>query len=223
MAKQTFEKFTTPRGSAIYPYLDKPDTKFSQDGYGEYKVELKCDLNDAATQAIITRIRKAHEAEVKRAAPEFKANPKNKGKTMKVNDIPVIIDEDAGTATFKFKQKAGGIAQATKKEWKAKVAKFDARGQELPDDTKIGGGSILKVSAEIYPYAAPIGTGVSLRIKACQVLTLREFGGGDAGSFGFAAEEGFDAKAGATENGFSDEEAAPADDSTGDDSSGSDF
>lgn len=222
MAKQTFEKFTTPKGSASYPYLDKPDTKFSTDGYGEFKVSLTCPLDEKA-QAIVATIRKAHEAEVKRAQAEFKANPKNKGKTMKVNDLPALIDEDAGTVTFKFKQKAGGISKTTNKEWKAKVAKFDARGQELPDDTKIGGGSVLKVSAEIFPYAAAIGTGVSLRVKAVQVLTLREFGGGDAGSFGFAAEEGFDAKAGATENGFSDEETPVTPDDSTDDSSGSDF
>lgn len=224
MAKQTFEKFTTPKGSAIYPYLDKPDMKFAKDGYGDFKVDLKCDLNDPKAQAIMAAIRKAHDAQVKASEPEFKKNPKNKGKTMKVNDYPYVVDDEAGTVTFKFKQKEGGIAKTTQKPWKAVINKFDAKGVEMPVDTRIGGGSVLKVSAEIFPYYAPIGTGVSLRVKAVQVLTLREFGGGDAGSFGFAAEEGYDAQGASGEHGFSDEEQASQDETAVDeDSSGSDF
>ena len=45
MAQQKI-KIVTPRATCVYPWLNKPDTKFNADG--EYKVMLKVEAEDAA-------------------------------------------------------------------------------------------------------------------------------------------------------------------------------
>ena len=71
----------------------------------------------------------------------------------------------------------------------------DAKGKPLTGETKVGGGSVIKVSYEVVPYYTAIaGAGVSLRLKAVQIIELKAYsGGGNAESYGFGEEEGFEA------------------------------
>jgi hypothetical protein len=45
MRKKKLKKLTSPVGTAIYPHLSKPDTKFNEDG--EYRVNLRLSMDDA--------------------------------------------------------------------------------------------------------------------------------------------------------------------------------
>ena len=67
------------------------------------------------------------------------------------------------------------------------VTVIDSQGKKI-DPPKIGSGSTLKMSVEVYTWCSPLqGFGYSLRLRAVQLLDLIEYGNG--GNFGFSAEE----------------------------------
>lgn len=165
---------TTPTGVALYPWLSKPDTKFSAEG--EYKVNLV--LSKEAAQPIVDVINEV-----------FSSNVQEEMKTQKKKDIktanPPYSDEldDAGQPTgniiFKFKSKA-----------MYKPAVFDAQGNAMVE-SNIWGGSEVRVNATVSPYyTAIVGAGVALRLRAVQVITLVE-GSEGAGRFGFEETKGY--------------------------------
>lgn len=59
---------------------------------------------------------------------------------------------------------------------KHKPLLMDADGMDIPVDAKvsIGGGSKLRVIAEVYPYNTAGQKGVSLRMKSVQIISLVE-------------------------------------------------
>jgi hypothetical protein len=171
---------TTPKGIARDPYLNTPDTSFNPDG--DFKVELVVDQSDEA-RAFMAKLREAHEAAVVKAK---KANP---GSRIKVAELSVSEDEDAGKVTFKFKLKAK-VTTKTGKVFEQKPALFDSRGK--PIQKKVGGGSTIKVAFEIVPfYTATVGAGLTLRLKAVQVLTLSTSDEAEFASYGFFKEDGY--------------------------------
>lgn len=181
--KKKVERFVSPKGTASYPYLTKPDTKFNPDG--EYKVSLIVAGDDA--RKAIDFLAEQHEVAVAKAKKE------NAGKRVKEGDLP-FIENDDGTVTFKFKLKAK-VTPKKGDPFEQKPVLFDAKGKPLVGEPKVGGGSTIKVSYEVVPYYTAIaGAGVSLRLKAVQIIELKEYsGGGDAESYGFGEEEGFEA------------------------------
>lgn len=203
MTKAKNPRYTTPAGIAQYPYLTKPDTKFNPDG--EYKISLE--IPGAAAQDIVTFLDEQFAASVAKAKKE------NAGKKIKEGDVPYSIDEDSGKVTVRFKLKA----KVTPKQgdpFEQRPAIFDAKGKPMGADAKIGGGSKVKVAYELVPYYTAIaGAGVSLRLKAVQVIDLVEFSGGaSADAFGFGEEEGYEAEdTPAAQNGFTEEEESDKD------------
>lgn len=181
--KKKAERFVSPKGTASYPYLTKPDTKYNSDG--EYKVSLLTAGDDASK--VIAFLTEKHEAAVAQAKKE------NAGKRVKEGELP-FIENDDGTVTFKFKLKAK-VTPKKGDPFEQKPALFDAKGKPLTGEPKVGGGSTIKVCYEIVPYYTTLaGAGVSLRMKAVQLIELKEYsGGGNAKSYGFGEEEGFEA------------------------------
>ena len=181
--KKKAERFVSPKGIASYPYLTNPDTKFNPDG--EYKVSLIVAGDDASK--VIDFLTEKHKAAVAQAKQE------NAGKRVKEGELP-FIENDDGTVTFKFKLKAK-VTPKKGDPFEQKPALFDAKGKPLTGETKVGGGSTIKVSYEVVPYYTAIaGAGVSLRLKAVQIIELKAYsGGGNAESYGFGEEEGFEA------------------------------
>lgn len=174
-------RYTTPKGTAKYPWLNTPDTKFNPDG--DFKVTLVVPVQEADTimQFLDEQMAASHAAAVK-------ANP---GKKVKQADAPYKVDEDNGNVEITFKLKAK-VNMQNGESFDQKPALFDAKGK--PTDAKVGGGSTVKISYECVPfYTALIGAGISLRLRAVQVINLVEFtGGADASAYGFEAEEGFE-------------------------------
>ena len=179
------QNVTTPTGVALYPWLTKPDTKFNEEG--EYKVNLVLSKEDA--QPLIKVINSVFEENLKE---EIK---KQKKKDIKTANPPYSeqFDDDGkptGNLIFKFKSKAA-----------YKPAIFDAQNNVLVDPP-IWGGSEIKVNAALYPYNTPtMGAGVSLKIRAVQVIALVE-GSEGAGRFGFDKTTGYDSKDGVEETSF---------------------
>ncbi len=203
MTKAKNPRYTTPAGIAQYPYLTKPDTKFNPDG--EYKISLEVKDPNAAAP-LMSFLDEQLEASI------AKAKKDNPGKRIKEGEAPYQVNDDTGAVTFRFKLKA----KVTPKQgdpFEQRPAIFDAKGKPM-QEAKIGGGSKVKVAYELIPYyTASAGAGVSLRLKAVQVIDLVEFSGGaSADAFGFGEEEGYEAEdTPAEQNGFTNEEESDKD------------
>lgn len=213
MAKQKRPTFTTPRGRAIYPRLDSPDTKFKAEGVYRTKLAIPTSL----AEGLIEEIDKAH------AAAQVEAKEKNpKEKKIKESTLPYETNPDNEDETvFNFKMSASFKDKKTDEIVNMKPGIFDAKGK--PVSPRIGGGSILRVNFEMLPYFTKLaGAGVSLRMKGVQVLELKEWGGGDAASYGFETEEGYDSGGEESEESTEKPEDAPAGEEK-DPSTGSDF
>jgi hypothetical protein len=176
------QTLTTPKGIAVYPHINTPDTKF--DPVGHFKVDLRVPADEGGAEFAATidaMIERQYEAVLEETGK----------KKVKRSNEPYTIDEDTGDYIFKFKSKAGGVTKAGEK-WTRTITVVDAALNPCPG-AKVGGGSEIIVATEPFPYyTAAIGCGVSLRIKAVQVITLREWGQSVEG-LGFESTDGFTA------------------------------
>ena len=179
-------RFTSPKGYALYAHLDVPDTKFDSDGV--YTVNLKLDDTEN-TQQLINKLEAIRDEYMENSQDVQKA--RNSRKQVIAADVCEWNEE--GQAVFKFKQKAkirckdGSVIDV-------KVAMFDAKGK--PFKASIGNDSVIRISFTVNPYYMPTTktVGLSLRPVAVQVIDLVEFNGGDAKSYGFDEEEGYEAE-----------------------------
>ena len=194
-------RVTTPLGSAVWPYLNNPDTKFDEDGV--YKVTLRLNQDDEESSELISLLQGEADKWYKSMVKE-KKNPKLKKADLPWNEV---IDEDGnptGEMDIRFKLKAK-IRTKDDRVIENRVALFDAEGTPFKSEDIIGSGSKLKVCADVWGYMAPIGCGVTLRIVAVQVLDLKTYEGKSAQDFGFDKTEGFTAPP--PQEGVSEEEA----------------
>ena len=166
--------FTTAKGIAYYPYISAPDTKFDEQGH--YKVNLCLSEEDA--QPVIELIKQS-------VVEGIKALKKDKPNTeIKQAPLPFSkeVDEDGdptGNVIIKFKSKAA-----------YKPAVFDSKGNMMTN-SNIYGGSEIKVNGSCaFYHTAMLGAGVSLRLRAVQIIQYVE-GASGATKFGFEEVEGF--------------------------------
>jgi hypothetical protein len=183
----TSKNIVTPKGVLVYPHLNKADTKFDKDGV--WRAGLRLVKKDA--KELIETI--TNEIEANAAAETKKRN-----KQVKVANPPYSEEED-GNVVVNFKLKAGGTRD-TGEKWSQKPVLYDSKGNLFdPQDKIIWGGTEAKIAFQYAPYhVGSVGAGVSLRLKAVQILNLVT-GEGNASSFGFKEEEGFEAPAKVTE------------------------
>ncbi len=193
MAKPKLEKFITPTGTAVYPRLSTPDTKFKAEG--EYSAKIRLSEEDAAPliakiDALVESTYKAEQARL------IAADKKAQAKTLKYASKPykAVLDkegEETGEYEFNIKMKAqytskdGTVVKLTPKLFDASTPP-----NALPLSTAIWGGSQIKVAGDFNPFCTAIGAGMSLRLSAVQVIKLVSGSGGDATSFGFGGEAG---------------------------------
>lgn len=167
---------TTPKGKAVWPRIDTPDTKFDEDGV--YSCKLHVSEGDF----------KAFEAIVKPkldAAYKEECSRQGKDKIRMAASSPLRIN-DEGDHEIYAKQKAK-VHTKSKGTLEFTIAAVDSQGKRI-GMPKIGSGSTLKMAVEVNTWFVPSqGFGYTLRLRAVQVLDLIEYGGGDS-SFGFGAE-----------------------------------
>lgn len=179
-----YTKIVTPVGLAQYPWLTTADTKFGEPG--DYKTNLV--IKKENCKDVIKSIDEAIKESL------TLAKEKSKSKEIKQASLPYHDELDekgnpTGNVVFKFKCKAV-VTMKTGETFENKPAIFDANG--IPaKDVNVWGGSELKVSAELIPYyTSMVGAGVSMRLRAAQVIKLVE-GGNNSTGYGFKKEEGF--------------------------------
>ena len=201
-------RLTTPKATLKYHKLIEPETKFSPEGH--YKVTALIPAEDAGPLADqLDALYEAHKASLKAQAPsqKFKAIDPSFG----YQDI-----DGKPCFTISVKMKAKGMDRDGR-AWSAVPALFDATGAPVKHRESLRSmwsGTTGRVSFEACPFFQPaIGAGITLRLKAVQIIDLVE-SGGSADSFGFQEETGgwatgetaasvpFDAAGAATDEGF---------------------
>lgn len=192
-------KLISPKGTAIYPKLNEPDTKFNVDG--DYSVKLRFAVDDAAVLAFKAKGEALRDEFFKENYDALVADKKGaRAKELKAVDfIKPETDPETGDETgfliLNAKMRAGGVIKNGKRAgqpWSQKPDYFNASGAALKNPPRIGGGSELKVSVELEPYLRETDKtiGCSVKLKAVQIITLREGGSRSASDYGFGAEEG---------------------------------
>lgn len=198
--KKKPQKITSDRGIAVYPKLDKPDTKFKPEGVYSIKLRVSQEVADKLVEKHLKPVLDEYKKSEDWAKKDAAGKKKN-GKKWKLEQAdwyqPVTDDEgnETGDVTLNFKATASGKSKKDGKEWKrGPIARFDAKGKPLPKGVQVWGGSEVKVSFVPMPWLNPKGEyGVKLGLEAVQVLKLVEGGARSAEDYGFGEEEGYEA------------------------------
>ena len=175
------QQHVTPVGTAKFPYLVKPDTKFDERGF--YKVDLILTAKEAG----------AIESAAKKLATKFKQedvanNPSRKKWGL---HLPLLEDidsdgEETGHMVARFKQ-AALIRTRDGREIQKSILLFDSDGNRLSNINPYSG-TKMSVAYTMSAYANATGKtyGVTFRLIAAQIIELVEGGSGmSAESLGF--------------------------------------
>jgi hypothetical protein len=174
-------------GNAVWAKVFEPDTKFNP--LGDYSINLQMTEADAAPMC--EKLEGLIQETFKKAVKE-KPPLKNSLTTQDV--MSVVYDRETGDPTgdveFKFKLKAK-VQKRDGSWYEQEPVVLDAKKTPLTGDTLIGNGSKVKVAFEPIPYVmqSTKKVGVSLRLKAVQVIDLVEYG--NSASSVFDEEDGF--------------------------------
>lgn len=187
--KPKFKAMTTPKGSALFCKVAEPNTRFNADGEYEATVILNEEEHKDFLQQLDQLAEEAFAAETEALKPVAKK------KAYIHKPYSEECDKEGnptGNIMIKTKMKAKG----KKKDgtpFESAPTIFDAakpKPKEL--DRKgllIGNGSIIRINfvPRSYYVQATGMCGVSLQLRAVQVIDLKSFGG-DAKSYGFDGE-----------------------------------
>jgi hypothetical protein len=172
---------TTPTGTARYCWLNSPDTKFDEAGYGVYRCELILQEEDwnSLKKDITPLYEDAYQAEcLKQGKPKLKQA-----------NSPFVVDDD-NNYVIKTKLKGGG-KRLDGTEYRMSVARFDSLGKPVKTEEIIGAGSKLKLALKVrFWFVAAHGFGMTLEPHGVQIIELEALGTSEnAEAFGFSTEE----------------------------------
>ena len=176
MAEPQNPQFTLKNVTALYPRINRPyrydagerrsvPCDALDDG-ADYSMKFKMDKKTA--KGLLDWMSEAYEAKRKSNWPDL--------------EIPFEKAED-GTLIYKASLKAAYNGEKTKKP-----GQFDAKARALPADFELTTGSVVNIAVTAIPYSARIGNGVSLRLRAVQVIDLAS----KAEYSPFEAQDGFE-------------------------------
>lgn len=192
--KKYLEAFTSPAGEAVFPWITKADTEHDASGVYHTDLSLPLDLADtfiakleksrddfiatlpvAQQQALVPR--PVFKMELTR--PVYPENSTDEEKeALKAAHVPV----ETGNVVFRFKLKARVQPKESEAFTQKPIIVLAETGEKV--ESPVYGGSIIKVRGQIVPYtnAAAGMVGITLRLKAVQVIELVTGGSGN-GSF----------------------------------------
>ena len=168
-------------GTALWAKVFEPDTKFNP--LGDYSINLQMPLADSV--AMSEQLDGIVQAKFKEA---IKEDPRLKNTLTTQEVCQPVYDRDTGDDTgnveFKFKLKAK-VQKRDGTYYEQQPAVLDSKKVPMGKDTLIGNGSKVKVAFEpiTYVMASTKKVGVSLRLKAVQVIDLVEYGQSAASVF----------------------------------------
>ena len=187
-----YEAFTTPAGEAVFPWISKADTE--HDANGVYHVDLSVPAEEA--QDFIAKLERIR-AEFVATLPTVKQKslalkpvymeeltrpeyPEGASKEEKAAIRNAWEGEPTGNVIFRIKMKAKVTTQDGTTFEQSPVIVSAETGERI--EQPVYGGSIIRVRGQVVPYtnAAAGIAGVTLRMKAVQVIELVSGGGGDS-------------------------------------------
>ena len=194
--------YLTPLGSAVYPRLTEPDEK-----YNKFSCNLlvpdSTELQNlfSVIQELIDRIKEDTVNTLNEKIENAKTGAEKKRHTDALKKLEVNlpyaanVDEEGQDVEGEWILKTSCPAEGKNRKgevYQNKVAVFDSKKQPMPKSIQIWGGSkvILQVEPRAYYIPATAKYGVSLRLRAAQVVELIS-GGSTGDSFGFSEQEGF--------------------------------
>ncbi|WP_266156751.1 hypothetical protein [Dyella silvatica] len=189
----------TPRGVAVFPALNVPDTKFKPEG--EYTARLAFDPNAADVQALVTELERRRDLAWDEHLQTLDAGKRKQFEKV-YSKAPVFTEEvdkegdETGRITINFKMKASGTNKKTGKPWTQRPTILDARGAKMANPPDIFGGSVLRIGFETSDGPVPSAKKfyISCRLLAVKVLELVSRGGYSADALGLGdEEEGYEA------------------------------
>lgn len=193
MAKQrtsVIDKHTTGKGELVgFIGVMTPSTKFNKDGV--YSVNILIDK--AEGEKLAAKIKDVR-------TQQYKTYGKGSAVQDMLKCIPFVEIEknDEGEIVKETPDKNGRyIVKASAKAFiengkpRVKIPVFDAK-QNPVGDIRIGEGTTAKLALSLEGYTVASKTGVSVKLKAVQIIDLVEYGTGNAESYGFGEEEGFE-------------------------------
>lgn len=191
--------YQTPAGVAIWPWLNKYDDRpiKGKPQKPAYKLNIQYDATNPAWLALKEKLDALVEASYDEA---IEKNPKKKKVILRQYPYAMDLDdegEETGKVTLKLKQAAFIPSKKEGEEPQlVTIAKFDAKGTMLKNTVLIYGGSVLKATFTTRNYLVDSsnGAGISLDLKAVQVLQLVSSQERSASSYGFGVEEGYEAE-----------------------------
>lgn len=194
--KKKSPTYTTPKGVAVYPHLVNADFRFDKErGSFHVKLKLAADAEikvDGAMRDMGEYLEELRQGAIKQAKIDNPKVAKSK-KGIKEADLPIQedIDEDTDEATgyvlYNFKMPHKIKKKDSDEILTLEPRLFDATGVAMKPST-IFGGTTMKVAFQVWPfYTALVGAGISLKLRACQILELVE--GGSAESYGFDTDD----------------------------------
>lgn len=182
--ESVIKKYTTGKGELTgFIGVFEPSTKFNKEGVYSANILLSKEEGEKLAEEI-----KAVRTE------QFKTY----GKKTKVADLTRCIpyetvNEETGEGTpdaegrYILKTTAKAFIENGKP--KVKIPVFDAK-QNPVKDVRIGAGTVARLSISLEGYSVAGKTGVSVKLKAVQIIDLVEYGNGSAESYGFGDEDG---------------------------------
>ena len=188
-AAPKFKKMTTPKGTALYPNLNSPDTKFVPEGV--YSCKMVFDPSDPEWAAFKEKIC----AMVDEVMEYYKAEKPKVKKKLKAH-YPFVEEtdengEETGREIFQTpKQNAVIRRKSDDKIIKMTVPLFDSKGKEIdPKAMFVGNGTVLKCAIQPAPFHKndDNSVGLALRLKAVQVIQVAS--GPSFADMGFEEEE----------------------------------
>ena len=154
------------------------------DDGASYEIQFR--MEEEQAKALYKEMRKAYVGAQKDSWPDKFKRP--------------FKEEDGGSFTHKAKLKGAYGKDVTKPP-----AQYDAKGTQLPKDFRLTTGSTVNLLIAFTTYHGAMGAGVSLRLKAVQVIDLKHMVEPESP---FCAVDGFDSNAG-EDNPFAESETAP--------------
>lgn len=181
-------------GKAVWPWVNRPDTKYDPDGV--YRIKIAVDPSDEKQWAKAQKMVEQIDAAL--AGIVAKTREETGKKKIPVFDMPYQMekekdengeatDTETGRLLFSFKLKAKGKTQEGVIYDKT-VKLFRADGVPLAKEKIVGGGSVVQASYEMGAFYSS-KAGVSLRLEAIRVLELIEYTGRDAKGYGFDTDD----------------------------------
>ncbi len=228
MAQKKKERLLTPRGTASFPWVRKPDTKYN--AKGDYKCGVTLDKSDDTTQALIAKLEGMRDAVVDDISNgrfqwmgETISLKPYQIKELNIHPVYTTLRDDetgepTGMITINAKQKA---IYGKNDEYKANIAVVNSKGQADATLDVFGGDTIkMAFTADGFWNAKDQLVGMTLRLSAVQVIESNGMSG--TADYGFE-DEGDGAIGAPKDEGSFVDESGDGDGSSPDMNDGGDF